>query len=117
MVAGTASPDDPTLARYWADRRGKQPNGPLPVLLLARLKAQRGRCARCGTHLLHAEREPQSPEEWELWLRTVRWLIRKDNIATNNGPDDQRLIHTACRSRAAGTTAPALLTATPSRPA
>lgn len=114
MVTGTASPDDPTLARYWADRRGKQPNGPLPVLLLARLKAHRGRCARCGTPLLHAEREPQSPEEWEMWLRTVRWLIRNDNIATNNGTDDQRLIHTTCRSRAAGATAPALLTATPS---
>ena len=38
MVTGTASPDDPDLARYWADRRGKQHNGPLSVLLLAKLK-------------------------------------------------------------------------------
>ena len=54
MVTGTASPDDPDLARYWADRRGKQHNGPLSVLLLAKLKAQRGRCPLCGTMLLHA---------------------------------------------------------------
>src|SRR6266545_2538717 len=53
MVAGWASPDDPTRTQYWADRRRRQPNGPLNVLLLARLKAQRGRCALCGTLLLH----------------------------------------------------------------
>jgi RNA-directed DNA polymerase len=44
MVAGAASPDNPGLARYWADRRGRKHNGPLSVLLLARLKTQRGRC-------------------------------------------------------------------------
>ncbi len=113
MVAGIASPDDPTLARYWADRRGKQHNGPLSVLLLAQLKAQRGRCPRCSTLLLHADREPQSPQEWELWLRAVRWLVRKENIATGTGTDDQRLIHTTCRGRTAGPATPALLTATP----
>lgn len=112
MVAGWASPDDPTLARYWADRRGRQPNGPLSVLLLAQLKAQRGRCPRCGTLLLHADREPQSPHEWELWLRAVRWLVRKDTI-TGAGTDDQRLIHTACRGRSTSPAGPALLTATP----
>jgi len=113
MVAGIASPDDPTLARYWADRRGKQHNGPLSVLLLAQLKAQRGRCPRCSTLLLHADREPHSPQEWELWLRAVRWLVRKENIATGTGTDDQRLIHTTCRGRTAGPATPALLTATP----
>jgi RNA-directed DNA polymerase len=117
MVTGTASPDDPELARYWADRRGRQHNGPLSVLLLARLKAQRGRCPLCGTLLLHADREPQSPHEWEQWLRGTRMAISKLNIAAGNGQDDQRLIHTACRTRTAGPAAPALLTATPSRPA
>jgi RNA-directed DNA polymerase len=111
MVTGTASPDDPDLARYWADRRGKQHNGPLSVLLLAKLKAQRGRCPLCGTMLLHAEREPQHPREWEQWLRGVRAAISKLNIAAGNGPDDQRLIHTACRTRAARPAAPALLLA------
>jgi RNA-directed DNA polymerase len=109
MVAGTASPDDPELARYWADRRGKQHNGPLSTLLLAKLKAQRGRCPLCGTLLLHADREPASPREWEQWLRGVRTAVNKLNIAA--GPDDQRLIHTACRTRTARPAAPALLLA------
>ena len=111
MVTGTASPDDPDLARYWADRRGKQHNGPLSVLLLAKLKAQRGRCPLCGTMLLHAEREPQHPREWEQWLRGTRTAISKLNIAAGNGRDDQRLIHTACRTRTARPAAPALLLA------
>jgi RNA-directed DNA polymerase len=109
MVAGTASPDDPELARYWADRRGKQHNGPLSTLLLAKLKAQRGRCPLCGTLLLHADREPASPREWEQWLRGVRPAVSKLNIAA--GPHDQRLIHTACRTRTARPAAPALLLA------
>jgi RNA-directed DNA polymerase len=119
MVTGTASPDDPDLARYWADRRGKQHNGPLSVLLLAKLKAQRGRCPLCGTMLLHAEREPQHPREWEQWLRGTRAAISKLNIAAGNGLDDQRLIHTACRTRTAPPAAPALLLAasTPTGPA
>jgi len=111
MVTGTASPDDPDLARYWADRRGKQHNGPLSVLLLAKLKAQRGRCPLCGTMLLHAEREPQHPREWEQWLRGTRAAISKLNIAAGNGLDDQRLIHTTCRARTAPPAAPALLLA------
>jgi RNA-directed DNA polymerase len=117
MVAGHASPDDPALTQYWAARRRRQPNGPLNVLLLAQLKAQRGRCALCGTLLLHADREPQSPAAWELWLRGIRTAVRKQNIAPDYDEDDQRLIHTACRRRTTGTAPPALLTATPSRPA
>jgi RNA-directed DNA polymerase len=111
MVTGTASPDDPALARYWADRRGRKQNGPLSVLLLARLKAQRGRCPLCGTLLLHADREPQHPREWEQWIRGTRTAISKLNIA-GTGPDDQRLIiHTACAAQAARAATPATLLA------
>jgi len=124
MVAGAASPDDPDLARYWADRCGRKHNGPLSVLLLAKLKAQRGRCPLCGTLLLHAvllhaDREPQSPREWEQWLRGVQAAMSKLNIANGDAPDDQRLIHTACRTRTARPAAPALLLAasTPPGPA
>jgi RNA-directed DNA polymerase len=116
MVAGAASPDDPGLARYWADRRGRKHNGPLSVLLLARLKAQRGRCPLCGTLLLHADREPQHPREWEQWIRGIRTAVSKLNIAAGTGPDDQRLIHTACRTRTARPAAPALLLAAPAPP-
>jgi RNA-directed DNA polymerase len=111
MVTGTASPDDPELARYWADRRGRKHNGPLSVLMLARLKAQRGRCPLCRTLLLHADREPQHPREWEQWLRGIRTAISKLNIADGTGPDDQRLTRTACAARAAKTVTPALLLA------
>jgi RNA-directed DNA polymerase len=114
MVTGTASPDDPALARYRAGRRGRKQNGPLSALLLARLKAQRGRCPLCGTLLLHADREPQHPREWEQWIRGTRTAISKLNITAGSGPDDQRLIHTACRTRTARTAAPApLLAASP----
>jgi RNA-directed DNA polymerase len=113
MVTGTASPDDPALARYWANRRGRQHNGPLSVLPLAKLKAQRGRCPLCGTMLLHAGREPQSPREWEQWLRGTRTAIGKLNIATGTSPDDQRLIHTACRNGTTRPAASALLAASP----
>jgi RNA-directed DNA polymerase len=111
MVTGSASPDDPELARYRADRRGRKHNGPLSVLMLARLKAQRGRCPLCRTLLLHADREPQHPREWEQWLRGIRAATRKLNIAAGTGPDDQRLTHTACAARAAKTVTPALLLA------
>jgi RNA-directed DNA polymerase len=49
MVAADASPDDPTLAQYWAGRRHRQPAAPLNALTLGLLKAQRGRCTLCGT--------------------------------------------------------------------
>jgi RNA-directed DNA polymerase len=111
MVTGTASPDDSRLARYWADRRGRKQNGPLSVLLLARLKAQRGRCPLCGTMLLHADREPEHPREWEQWLRGIRTAITMLNIAAGNSPDGQCLIHAACRNRTARPAAPALLLA------
>jgi RNA-directed DNA polymerase len=113
MVTGAASPDDPGLARYWAGRRGKKHNGPLSVLLLARLKAQQGRCPLCGTLLLHADREPQHPREWEQWIRGIRTAVTQLNITAGTGTDDHRLIHTGCRTRTARPAAPASLLAAP----
>ena len=75
----------------------------MAALTLGLLKAQRGRCARCGTLLLHAEREPQSPEEWELWLRTTRKAISSQQIVERaDGASDGlrfRLTHTHCQRR------------------
>jgi RNA-directed DNA polymerase len=103
MVIGTASPDDPNLVHYWTNRRRKQPPPPLGALVLGLLKIQKCRCVLCGDMLLHADRQPQSTDEWEQWMRTTRMAIRKQHIATGNGGlDDQRLIHTNCQRQMIG---------------
>lgn len=101
MVPGTASPDDPDLASYWADRRrtGKPPldNGTLRLI-----QVQKGRCPLCGDYLLHADREPDSPREWEQWLTATRKAISKHNLIADGwkGPSDKsRLVHVSCYRR------------------
>ena len=61
-VKARASPDDPGLTEYWTDRRRRHRPPPLdqPLRLL---KAQGGRCPQRGDYFLHAEREPQNPDE------------------------------------------------------
>lgn len=104
MVPGTASPDDPTLADYWATRRRKnQP--PLDRSTLRLLRHQQGRCPECGDYLLHADREPASPQEWEQWHRTVRKAITKQYIVADGRagtPDETRLVHVHCHRRSNG---------------
>ena len=100
MVKGTASPDDPSLAQYWADRRRRMTT-PLGRSTLRLLHRQGGRCPLCRDFLLHADHQPRSPEQWEQWIRTTRTAIHKQHIATAGqpgGPDDQqlRLVHTHC---------------------
>ena len=104
MVKGWASPDDPTLAEYWAWRRGrKQP--PLDRGRWRALIAQNGRCPLCGGLLLHADCEPQTPHEWEQWSAVTRRAIRKHAITAQTGPSRPhdtptfRLIHTGCQRR------------------
>jgi RNA-directed DNA polymerase len=103
MVKGTASPDDPRLAQYWADRRRRMTT-PLGRRTLRMLHAQHGRCPLCGDFLLHADHQPRSPEQWEQWIRTTRTAMRKQHIilAGQRGtPDDERLrlIHAYCLRR------------------
>jgi RNA-directed DNA polymerase len=99
QVQGTASPDDPALADYWATRRRRR-KPPLSTSGLRLLKEQHGRCPRCGDLLLHADREPQSPEEWEQWARATRKAITKYAIVrSGDAPTDDhtlRLIHAHC---------------------
>src|SRR6266516_1628410 len=104
LVKGWASPDDPALAGYWAARRRHQAP-PLDPARLRLLPQQRGRCPRCGDLLLHADQQPQHPDEWERWITTTRKATRHQAIALDTGPGtpDQplavRLTHTRCRRR------------------
>jgi RNA-directed DNA polymerase len=104
MVPGTASPDDPDLAEFWAIRRRRR-KLPLGAATLRLLQAQDGRCPLCGDFLLHADHEPQSPHEWEQWLNVTRTAIRKHAITTGAGhstPDNStapRLLHASCHRR------------------
>lgn len=98
MVVGASSPDDPALADYWTQRRRKQADSPLSAPVRRLLKAQHGRCAACGGLLLHADQHPQSPTEWEQWVRVTLVALRKQHISSD-GTDDPRLIHSFCRRR------------------
>jgi RNA-directed DNA polymerase len=99
---GMASPDDPSLDQYWAQRRRKT-FSLLGGTTASALLRQHGRCPACGTFLLHAEAEPQSPREWEQWNRTITRALGKNALmmGTNDDGDrtTQRLIHAHCRQR------------------
>ena len=101
MVKSGASPDDPALAEYWADRRRKAAPPPLDNLSLRLLKTQRGACPLCGQLLLYADHPPQSPREWEQWVRTTGKALAKQSIAYQergmSGNSTLCLVHTRCR--------------------
>ncbi len=100
MVKGAASPDDPALADYWAERRRKTP---LPIDKTSRwlLKAQDGRCPICKAALVPDDDRPHTPREWEQWLATTRKTIIKVVIREDGKPGDNepRLIHAHCGNR------------------
>ncbi|MFN2503119.1 MAG: group II intron reverse transcriptase/maturase [Acidimicrobiales bacterium] len=104
LVPGRASPDDPTLAEYWARRR-RRSSPPLDGVSLRLLKAQHGRCPACGGWLLAADHEPQSLPEWEQWLTDTRKALRKQAVTAERTPgrmDDPaalRLLHAHCQRR------------------
>jgi len=104
LVKGWASPDDPALASYWAARR-RRGTPPLDPPRLRLLQRQRGRCPLCGQLLLHADREPQHPDEWEQWITAVRAATRHQAITADARPETQggpavfSLIHSHCRRR------------------
>ena len=101
IVTGTASPDDPALVDYWAERRRKAPPLPIGTTSLRLFKAQHGRCSLCGGMLQDADDQPQTPREWEQWQTTTRKTIVEVAIRAD-GTSDQtqpRLIHAHCRHR------------------
>jgi RNA-directed DNA polymerase len=104
LVKGTASPDDPGLAAYWAQRRSKGPPMPVDKTTLHLLRKQNGRCPLCKGFLLHADHPPQTPNEWEQWMRTTRKAITKNYLTTyrvDGTSDDKlfRLTHEECLRR------------------
>jgi RNA-directed DNA polymerase len=104
QVKGWASPDDPTLAGYWAERRRRR-KPPLDRSRLHLLQAQHGRCPVCRGLLLHADHEPQTPQEWEQWVKATRKAIRKQAVIADAGRGTSRepvalqLIHAHCARR------------------
>lgn len=74
LVTGTASPDDPALAAYWAERRRKQAYGLTPS---KRKLAQRQGyvCPLCGDSLLDDE---------ELHVHHERWRSRGGTDSYDN---------------------------------
>jgi len=101
VVKGPASPDDPALAEYWAVRRRRR-KPPLDNARLRLIQAQHGRCPLCRGLLLHADREPQTPDEWEQWVKVTRTAIRRQAITadaghgTSNETAALRLTHAHC---------------------
>jgi RNA-directed DNA polymerase len=109
LVNGTASPDDPALVDYWAARRRKATPPPVDTTTLRQLRSQHGRCPHCRCLLLPAD-QPQTPNDWERWLRTTRKTISSQPIAipVNGTPDALRfrLTHTDCQRRHTATDTP-----------
>ena len=101
LVKGGASPDDPALAGYWAQRRQKvkPPLDPYTVRLLSR---QDGRCSLCGENLLTPDQPPQSPQGWEHWfLQVTKKAIEADYLVHHDTPSAARgerthLVHATC---------------------
>ena len=106
LVKGQSSPDDPTLTQYWVDRRHKGPPLPMDRTSLHLLLMQRGRCPVCQGLLLHADRPPQSPQEWEQWLAATRKAVAKSYLTMQGEgkPDETklRLVHAQCQRRHVG---------------
>jgi len=104
MVKGGASPDDPALGQYWADRQRKV-KPPLDGYTLGLLSRQDGRCPLCGDHLLPPDQPPQSPSQWERWwLQVIRQAITHDYLVHHARPgppggNQARLVHASCHRR------------------
>ena len=103
LVKGTSSPDNPDLTSYWASRRRRSSPPPLEQYAARLLKTQRGYCPECGTLLLHADQEPQTPHEWEQWFTTVRKAMGHNALVTGKagpvGKNAHRLLHAHCLRR------------------
>lgn len=98
-VPGRHSPDDPALAQYWADRRRKRKPPQLAPSWERALRLQNGRCPLCGETLLHVDRPPDSPTQWETWYKGIRKAMTHKAITEHSGRTTPRLVHAHCARR------------------
>ena len=101
-VHGGASPDDPALAGYWAERRRTKQDPARGRAHRPASTSQGGRCPSCGEFLLHADHEPRCPLEWEQWFMAVRRVLAKQHIIEQVDGQDRtfyRLLHAHCQRR------------------
>jgi RNA-directed DNA polymerase len=114
MVQNGASPDDPALTEYWADRRRKSAPSLVNRATLRLPNAQGGRCQICRRPLLPDERPPADPTHWETWLRATRQAITErmityHGIGTPEGTQ-LRLVHATCQQHTIAGSKPAAST-------
>jgi RNA-directed DNA polymerase len=101
LVKGRASPDDPALAGYWAQRRRKV-KPPLDNYTVRLLSRQDGRCSLCGENLITPDQPPQTPTGWERWfLWVTKKAIEANYLAHHETPTAARskrthLVHATC---------------------
>jgi RNA-directed DNA polymerase len=104
LVKGGASPDDPALAGYWAQRHEKV-KPPLDTYTIRLLSRQDGRCTLCGENLLTRDQPPETPEGWERWfLQVTRQAIKADILVHHDTPGAAHgswthLVHDTCSRR------------------
>ena len=101
LVKGGASPDDPALAGYWAQRRQKVKPA-LDSYTVRLLSRQDGRCSLCGENLLTPDQPPQTPQGWEHWfLWVTKKAVAADYLVHHDTPTAARskrthLVHATC---------------------
>jgi RNA-directed DNA polymerase len=98
-VTGRHSPDDPALARYWADRRRKRKPPQLAPSWQHALRDQHGQCPLCREPLLFTDRLPDSLHDWETWYAAIRKAMTRQAITEHSGRTTNRLVHAHCARR------------------
>ena len=99
-VAGLNSPDDPALTQYWADRRRKEKPPQLAPSWQHALRIQHGQCPLCKQPLLHTDRVPDSPTQWETWYAAIGTAMTHQAITEHSSNrTTHRLIHAHCARR------------------
>jgi RNA-directed DNA polymerase len=113
LVKGGASPDDPALAGYWAQRR-ERVKPPLDTYTIRLLSRQDGRCTLCGENLLTRDQPPETPDGWERWfLQITRQAIKADILVHQDTPGAAHgnwthLVHDTCSRKRRQPVIPAL---------